>query len=352
MAFRRISLLRIAATAAVICLHTASTLTEHPDLFPMTVPEQHFFQAGHLVFRWAVPIFFMITGALLLRPEKAVTYAVCLKKYVRRILLALLIFGIPFAGLIAFHGGARGSALILASVAAPFTGKSFSHLWYLYALIGIYLILPLLRAFAGKAEKREYRVLLAVLFVTVFLIPSVNRITGARIAFSVPLGYPVFYVLTGYYVTRFGKRLAGAAYAVPIAALIALLIVFAVTGTASGEWELYDDPLQAVLSILIFSAVCCGRTGETHTEHAAGTQPGPRTRRELILWRIDRLCFGAYLVHPVFIHFCYRFLKITPVSFGNPYAASVGFAAVFILAGFAASRLFSLIGPLRKHVLG
>ncbi len=46
---------------------------------------------------WAVPIFLMITGILLLDKEKKITYHDCIKKYSKRILLALIVFGIPFS---------------------------------------------------------------------------------------------------------------------------------------------------------------------------------------------------------------------------------------------------------------
>lgn len=66
-----ISLLRIVATIAVVFLHTNSTLTEHQELFQQTGSQYNFFLCSHLVLHWAVPVFLMITGALLLKKEKS-----------------------------------------------------------------------------------------------------------------------------------------------------------------------------------------------------------------------------------------------------------------------------------------
>ncbi len=150
-----ISFLRIFATIGIVCLHTCSTLTENADLFTLSSSELKYFTAWHLVWRWAVPVFFMITGALLLSPNKPISYKSCITKYCKRILLAIAIFGIPMAALILIFDGVRGLPLVIGSIAAIFTGKSFAHLWYLYALVGIYLLLPVVKGFIDKAQERD-----------------------------------------------------------------------------------------------------------------------------------------------------------------------------------------------------
>lgn len=48
---------------------------------------------------WSVPMFFMLTGVLLLRRDKVIEYKDCICKYAKRILLPLFIFGVPIAWL-------------------------------------------------------------------------------------------------------------------------------------------------------------------------------------------------------------------------------------------------------------
>ena len=69
------------------------------------------------------------------------------------------------------------------------------------------------------------------------------------------------------------------------------------------------------------------------------------------LWTVDRLCFGAYLIHPLFIQFTYRFLKITPIDFSLYLVVTVLFAIFFIGLSFVASWIMRKSGLLRKYVL-
>ena len=69
------------------------------------------------------------------------------------------------------------------------------------------------------------------------------------------------------------------------------------------------------------------------------------------LWIVDRLCFGAYLIHPLFIQFTYRFLKAIPINFSLYPVVTVLFALLFIELSFAASWIMRKKEFLRKYVL-
>ncbi|MDR1955857.1 MAG: acyltransferase family protein, partial [Treponema sp.] len=107
------------------------------------------------VWQWCVPIFVMITGVLLLNPEKNITVERILKKYVLRILLAIIIFGIPYCFMeiffdsgLSFHINQISSALL-----NTIQGKSWDHMWYLYMIAGLYLCIPLIKIFVINASK-------------------------------------------------------------------------------------------------------------------------------------------------------------------------------------------------------
>ena len=61
-----ISLLCISATVCVIFLHACSILTDNKELFNITDSQSALFNTLYQIMYWAVPIFFMITGALML----------------------------------------------------------------------------------------------------------------------------------------------------------------------------------------------------------------------------------------------------------------------------------------------
>ena len=92
-----ISIMRIVATLAVVFWHTCNTMTNNLDQFPLTDGQYKFYMSGLYLVRWAVPIFLMITGALLL--GRTIPYRKIFTKYLKRMLLALLLFGTAFAWL-------------------------------------------------------------------------------------------------------------------------------------------------------------------------------------------------------------------------------------------------------------
>ena len=91
-----LDLLRFIAISCVLMLHIISGITD-------TIPEQmttvqlgvyHFLKSLCTV---GVPIFFMISGTLFLAPEKELTLKALFRKYLRKIVLALVLFGTFFA---------------------------------------------------------------------------------------------------------------------------------------------------------------------------------------------------------------------------------------------------------------
>ncbi len=80
-----ISVLRIVSTLAVVFLHTCSTLLDNPAQFAMSNEQNLVFRIFSHSMRWAVPVFFIITGMLLLDSNRVITPKDCIKKYAFRI---------------------------------------------------------------------------------------------------------------------------------------------------------------------------------------------------------------------------------------------------------------------------
>lgn len=212
--------------------------------------------------------------------------------------------------------------------------QSFAHLWYLYVLIGIYLVLPVLQYAVSRMKTTDFKWLLCSLLVVDFLFPLIKSGTGLSIAFEIPFSYCLFYLFLGYYINKWGGiRPQLAIGGILVSALI--IIVTNYLGVYPKEISAYNSPVIAVMALCIFSLFRNGIRGGCSE----------------ILWKIDRLCFGVYLVHPVFIHFIYRFVKSTPVSFGRYYFSVIGFALLFTVSSFAASMILYKIGIARKYVL-
>lgn len=92
---------------------------------------------------WAVPVFMMITGTLMMHKE-SIGYRKALHYFIR-IGILVAIFGTAFAWMELFFKSHQFNLnLITNGFLMMLEGKSWKHLWYLYMLLGVYLILPVL----------------------------------------------------------------------------------------------------------------------------------------------------------------------------------------------------------------
>ena len=99
---KQISVLRIMETLGVIFIHTCNTISNNKEMYDLSTGQYTLLKIGYTSMHWAVPIFFMITGSLLLNPQKKIELSDCVCKYVKKVIVALFIFGTLFAGIEVF----------------------------------------------------------------------------------------------------------------------------------------------------------------------------------------------------------------------------------------------------------
>ena len=145
--------LRVAATCAVVLLHTITGAMDITDMRPFPLEEKVFLTALDLIC-WCVPVFVLISGYLFLNPVRKISMRDMLARYCRRILLALFLFGVPYACLeqIALEHTFRmempGRAFFMV-----LRGESWSHMWYLYLILLLYLMTPALKRLDRKSTR-------------------------------------------------------------------------------------------------------------------------------------------------------------------------------------------------------
>ena len=328
-----LSILRIIATMGVVFGHTCNTLTANPKAFSLTESQIHYYTACHIVFHWTVPAFMMITGILLLRQDRNLTIKDVLLKNCKRILLALFLFGVPYSIMeMMMHEKTFKVNMLWQAFINVINGKSWGHLWYLYALLGVYLLLPLLKVFTDHCSKEALLYSVIVCGIFTFVVPVIN-LSGLTVAFVFPLTSNfVFYVLLGCYFGRYDIKLNKALSVAAIALGFLVLIILSFTGWSG--LETITGLMNICITIGFYSLI-----------------KGATVKNNERIWKIDRLCFGVYLVHPFFINLVYKWFKFTPVKFDGNILAIICFGAFFVILSFALSWLLSLIKPLKKYVL-
>jgi surface polysaccharide O-acyltransferase-like enzyme len=170
-----ISNLRVIALFMVIILHTASPLLMGFGTVPLT----NWLAADfyNTLSRFAVPVFVMISGALLLHKEYAL--GDFLKKRLTRIIWPFLFWSLVYIGYswydeeLNFTSNAWADIHI---VLHQLKYGAYYHLWYVYMLIGLYLVMPVISRFVRNATEKEIVYFLVVWFIVIaFTQPYLSR---------------------------------------------------------------------------------------------------------------------------------------------------------------------------------
>ena len=187
--------LRVIAIITVVGIHVLSKIinTESPEAW-----EWKLANAIDSALRRCVPVFFMLSGALLLtrKPDEPVWSF--LKKRLAKAFIPLLFWsGVYLLYRILEQGRSYtiGEALTLF-----LTDDIYYHLWFLYTIIGLYLMAPFLRILVDRMSKRTFEYFLLFWVIFSVLMPFVNKFLGFDIAFGAGMFEPyIGYFMLGAY---------------------------------------------------------------------------------------------------------------------------------------------------------
>ena len=188
-----IDFVKVVAAYAVVILHICV-----PMVYAIDSPNWKIGNFYNSMVRFSVPVFVMVTGALLLpRTEEL---GVFLKKRFSRILYPFFFWSIIYL-LMKIDFGKPIFEIAKYSFKQIKIGTEF-HLWYIYMLIGLYLIIPVLTKWLSKATKKEVVYFLSIwIFVILLDLPIFNKLYS-RIDFRYFTGY-IGYLLLGYFLAKY-----------------------------------------------------------------------------------------------------------------------------------------------------
>jgi surface polysaccharide O-acyltransferase-like enzyme len=160
-----------------------------------------------------VPLFVMLSGSLLLQKSKVnEPIRVFLKKRLGRIGLAFVFWSAIY---FVWSYYVNHTALTVKYVIQTFlNGGAYYQFWFIYLIMGLYLITPVLRIVVAYADKKILRYLIILWFIAVSLIPLFQLITGFGVDSNLFLfgGYIGYFILGVYLMdnqvkTKIFKRL-------------------------------------------------------------------------------------------------------------------------------------------------
>lgn len=280
-----IDIIRIFAVWLVVFTHTGPMASK----YYYNLSNGQFLYVALDVFRFInVPLFFMISGVLLLGKQESVR-DIFVKRFTKYLLALLLISYFYFVFYL--NNDWKDICSFLTSFSQkPITG----HLWFMYEYLGYLLILPFLRCLVNRLPKKMY--------IYYFVLGIIMK-GGAKLFFALfgleepylPFGLgasAIFYSLMGYYFGRIIDRnsikqkylLIGIGCSIVSTVLCAYMTLQ--KHGISGEWvETYEDSLTVITTITIFCTIkyVCEKINFN-------------LRLQQILHWIGNTIFGVYLI--------------------------------------------------------
>lgn len=275
--------LRVIAAFAVVCIHvSANVVLTTPDIHSMA------WWSGNIAAafcRWCVPVFVMISGALLLSSPKDYTPIEFYKKRASRLLPAIVFWTFVY---IIFRDYTEDEFEFPNAIKSIIKGTPYYHLWYIYMLIGLYLVTPFIRQMISVLNVESLRILIVICFA----VAITASLSGDESLTFLPSFLPFLgYFLVGYYLCNHHNNLS-----VSLLILAFIVCVFLVSvGTnllfpllGKRAWSVMHDYLNPVIVIM---SLCVFVFFIKKSMAISGS----------LIQRVAPITLGIYLVHPLWL---------------------------------------------------
>jgi surface polysaccharide O-acyltransferase-like enzyme len=225
-----VDLIRTVAIIGVILLHASGqwliTSQEISQLTPLGALRWSVVDIYQSIGVMGVPLFLMLTGALLLQPEKSESLSTFFKKRWIRIGLPLVFWGaIYFVWVfLVLKWPFSIDAVIQGILNGPYT-----QFWYIYVLIGLYLLTPILRVIIAHGGQTIIKYFIVLWLIGTAILPFFALLTPFTLSSNIftITGYVGYFVLGVYLLSVHIRR-----------STLAILTILGLTLTAFGTYLL------------------------------------------------------------------------------------------------------------------
>jgi surface polysaccharide O-acyltransferase-like enzyme len=287
-----VDFIRIMASFSVVLLHSAAPLLDQYQKL-----SAFDWWAGNVYdssVRNCVPLFFILSGYLLLGKQE--TLRDFLLKRMNKILVPFLVWSIIYNFWAHFF---YNRDLTLSSFIGILFAPTFFHLWFFYAIIGLYLFVPVLRLLVQSVPKYLLYYYLALWFLAVSLIPLAEKVAHTASAFDLKMvsgffGYLVIgHLLGGVSINRrqFWQALALGFLALLITIFGTYILMLRHQGQFNGYFYDYLSPNVVLFSCSSFIVLKYLFERVTISE----------TQKKILI-AMSSASLGIYLIHPMTLY--------------------------------------------------
>ena len=284
--------------------------------------------------RTAIPVFVMISGALLL-DEKYAYSAQKLKKMIKTRLLFFILWSACYTLCFAVLKPMLTGGTVSLYEVLDMLVNGYAHLWFIPMLIGLYLILPLLRLWVKKENRKyvEYFLILSLIFTSVLpfvteklgdLFPAFESFEGLHenLSLQYTAGYTGYFIL-GWYLNTYPVKNPKIWYA---AGFFGMLMTFAGTQAFTmikGEPRNFYSVFA--VNILLHSA---GHFLLVKNWLGDRQHDGSRLSRFVQFVCVNSM--GIYAIHPFFIQRSFKILGLRSALYMIPLVSLVTFGGSLV----------------------
>lgn len=333
---------RAAAIAAVVLIHALANIVNQSQSLSLSWQTANLL---NLSLRWAVPVFIMISGALLL-PKKSEQNSAFVVKRLQRLLIPFVVFVAIYFW---WYNHLTFSISLMGYLEKVLVwGNPYYHLYFLYAIFGLYLITPALRVMVRGMSDRSLGILILVIilmsaywsYTTSWYKQVFPRDTLMAVTHFIPY---VGYYLLGYYLhVRYRLVKLGwwavAGFGLLWFSLIATTHWFAAGGYSAKTMMLedYASINVVVMAVLIFMGIKIWYNNKKIIDN-------PKWIKSLAA-----AALGIYLIHVMILETTARYLYES--GYGG-WTIVVGAFGVALLFSWALTVLIANV-PKLKRVVG
>lgn len=330
--------LRIAAATAVVFLHVNSKGVSRPLEFDsVTWWVQDFFNAS---VRWCVPVFVMISGALILPRSAAQPIGQYYRKRLSRVLIPTVVWTVVYVCISRWVDGFSLKKIAQNLLA----GKPYFHLWFMFMLTGLYLVGPFLSRFAAGVDRRMLWYATAIGFAVVMGHSGITSVKSGHqaTALSMWVNYVPYFFLGHLLVTSPPRMRRGWLIAIFFASVAAIAISRAALDPVLGDYRSQIitsnnlNPFVIASSVAVFLLAMSLQSRMTSDTISQAVQ------------RLAIYALGVYLIHPIVLSLFAR-LGFSAEAFLPAISVPV-VTACALVASLAASAVIAMIPGGRRLV--
>lgn len=334
-----IDLIKTFAILSVVAIHVSAPYVAG-DVTSAYWPVACFFRSFA---SGGVPLFFMASGALLLRPEKEMPLKKLYGKNMLRILAALFVWAFVYR-LAPIYGGIHSLGELKAALADLLFFRHKDHLYYLHVMILVYAFLPMSRIVACHAAKSDRVYLLVLWFILGIFLPTLKAFYPLDGVGAIPLQWIMVlsysamgYTFMGYVLSD--QKPAKTPFA--FSAAMGFLLIFGGTFILSRAAGLLEERLFEGTSV----GVCLWAMGLFALAQHIPLSEKMKAR----VLAVSNASFAIYLVHVLVLDYLKNFFpvlgRLNPLV-GIPTVTIAVFAVSYMIY-----KCLSIIPLVRKWLI-